>query len=77
MAKSRLRGFFAYRKDLTTTVEKVVKSKTQKLDKKGNPLIENGKPVYVVTEEVVKYNPVLPFVIRTNAAVPFDHKMLK
>lgn len=77
MAKSKLRGFFAERKDLTVTVEKTVKTKTFKIDKKGKPIIENGKPVYVVTEEIVKYNPVLPFIVRVNNAVPLNHKMLR
>ena len=77
MAKSKLRGFFAERKDLTVTVEKTVKSKTLKIDKKGKPVIENGKPVYIVAEETIKYNPVLPFIVRVNNAVPLNHKMLK
>lgn len=77
MAHSKLRGFFAKRKDLTVTVEKTVKTKTQVLDKKGRPVIENGKPKFIVTEEHVKENPISWFIIRTNNAIPPTHKMLK
>lgn len=77
MAHSKLRGFFAKRKDLTVTVEKTVKTKTPVLDKKGRPVIENGKPKFIVTEEHVKENPISWFIIRTNNAVPPHHKMLK
>lgn len=77
MAKSKLRGFSAYRKDLTVTVEKTVKTKTQVLDKKGKPVIKNGKPEYKITEEIVKYNPVNAFIIRVNNAIPHNHRMLK
>lgn len=77
MSKAILRGFFAKRKDLTVTVEKTVKTKTQVLDKKGRPVIENGKPKFTVTEEHVKENPISWFIIRTNNAIPPTHKMLK
>ena len=77
MAHPKLRGFFAKRKDLTVTVEKTVKTKVQVLDKKGRPVIENGKPKFNIIEERVKENPVSWFIIRTNNAVPLDHRMLK
>jgi hypothetical protein len=76
MAHPKLRGFTGIRKDLTVQVEKTVKTKTQVLDKKGKPVIENGKPKYEVKEERIKTNPVSEFVIHVNNAVPFDHKML-
>lgn len=74
---TKLRGFSAYRKDLTVSVEKTVKTKEQKLDKKGRPVIKDGKPEYIIKEETVKYNPVIPFIVRVNNAVPPTHKMLK
>lgn len=77
MAKTKLRGFYARRKDLTVLVEKTVKTKTQVLDKKGRPVIENGKPKYVITEEHIKENPIRDFIVRCNNAVPPTHKMLK
>ena len=77
MAKAILRGFTGIRKDLTVTVEKTVKTKTQVLDKKGKPVIENGQPKYTITETKVKENPVHEFIIRTNNAVPLSHKMLR
>ena len=77
MAHPKTRGFFAKRKDLTVQVEKTVKTTTQVLNKKGEPVIENGKPKYEVKEERVKINPVSDFVIHVNNAVPFDHKMLR
>lgn len=76
MAHPKLRGFFAKRKDLTVQVEKTVKTTTQVLNKKGEPVIENGKPKYEVKEERIKTNPISEFVIHVNNAVPFDHKML-
>lgn len=76
MAHPKTRGFFARRKDLTVQVEKTVKTTTQVLNKKGEPVIENGKPKYEVKEERIKTNPVSEFVIHVNNAVPFDHKML-
>ena len=77
MAKAILRGFTGIRKDLTVQVEKTVKTKTQVLDKKGKPVIENGQPKYTITETKVKENPVREFIIRTNNAVPLSHKMLR
>lgn len=77
MAHPKLRGFSARRKDLTVTVERTVETKTQILNKKGEPVIENGKPKYNVTKTTVKENPVRDFNIRVNNAVPLDHKMLR
>ena len=77
MAHPRLRGFSARRKDLTVTVERTVETKTQILNKKGEPVIENGKPKYNVTKTTVKENPIRDFNIRVNNAVPLDHKMLR
>lgn len=77
MAKAILRGFTGIRKDLTVQVEKTVKTKTQVLDKKGKPVIENGQPKSNITETKVKENPVHEFNIRTNNAVPPSHKMLR
>lgn len=76
MAKTNLRGFVGYRKDMTVLVEKTVKTSQPVIDKKGRPVIENGKPKMIVTEERVKFNPVKPFVIRTNNGVPPSHRML-
>lgn len=76
MAHPKLRGFSARRKDLTVTVERTVETKTLILNKKGEPVIENGKPKYNVTKTTVKENPVRDFNIRVNNAVPLDHKML-
>lgn len=76
MAHSKLRGFTGIRKDLTVQVEKTVKTKTQVLDKKGKPVIENGQPKYNITETKVKENPIREFNIRTNNAIPPSHKML-
>lgn len=77
MAHPKLRGFSARRKDLTVTVERTVETKTQVLNKKGEPVIENGKPKYNVTKTTVKENPIRDFNIRVNNATPLDHKMLK
>lgn len=77
MAHPKLRGFSARRKDLTVTVERTVETKTQVLNKKGEPVIENGKPKYNVTKTTVKENPIRDFNIRVNNAVPLDHKMLR
>lgn len=77
MAHLKLRGFTGIRKDLTVQVEKTVKTKTQVLDKKGKPVIENGQPKYNITETKVKENPIREFNIRTNNAVPPSHKMLR
>ena len=76
MAHSKLRGFSARRKDLTVTVERTVETKTQVLNKKGEPVIENGKPKYNVTKTTIKEHPVRDFNVRVNNAVPLDHKML-
>jgi len=76
MAKTKMRGFFARRKDLTVQVERTVKIKTQVLDKKGRPVIKNGKPEYQITEQTIKENPITTFVIRVNNSVPSSHKML-
>ena len=77
MAHPKLRGFSARRKDLTVTVERTVETKTPILNKKGEPVIENGKPKYNVTKTTVKENPIRDFNIRVNNAVPLDHKMLR
>ena len=77
MAHSKLRGFTGIRKDLTVQVERTVKTKTQVLDKKGQPVIENGQPKYTVTETKVKENPIREFNIHVNNAVPLSHKMLR
>ena len=77
MAHPKLRGFSARRKDLTVTVEKTVETKTQVLNKKGEPVIENGKPKYNVTKTTIKENPIRDFNIRVNNAIPLDHKMLR
>ena len=76
MAHPKLRGFSARRKDLTVTVERTVETKTQVLNKKGEPVIENGKPKYNVTKTTIKENPVRDFNVRVNNAVLLDHKML-
>lgn len=76
MAYPKLRGFSARRKDLTVTVERTVETKTQVLNKKGEPVIENGKPKYNVTKTTIKENPVRDFNVRVNNAVPLSHKML-
>ena len=77
MAYPKLRGFSARRKDLTVTVERTVETKTQVLNKKGEPVIENGKPKYNVTKTTIKENPIRDFNIRINNAIPLDHKMLR
>ena len=77
MAHPKLRGFTGIRKDLTVQVEKTVKIKTQVLDKKGKPVIENGQPKYNITETKVKENPIREFNIRVNNAIPPSHKMLR
>ena len=77
MAHPKLRGFSARRKDLTVTVERTVETKTPILNKKGEPVIENGKPKYNVAKTTVKENPVRDFNIRVNNAIPLDHKMLR
>lgn len=76
MAKTKLRGFYARRKDLTVQVEKTVKTKTQVLDKKGRPVIENGKPKMITEIITTKEHPIVDLVIRCNNATPPTHKML-
>lgn len=77
MAHPKLRGFSARRKDLTVTVERTVETKTLILNKKGEPVIENGKPKYNVTKTTIKENPIRDFNVRVNNAIPLDHKMLR
>lgn len=77
MAHPKLRGFFAKRKDLTVTVEKTVKTKVLVIDKRGRPVIENGKPKFNIVETHIKENPISMFIIRTNNAIPPQHKMLR
>lgn len=77
MAKANLRGFTGIRKDLTVQVERTIKTKTQVLDKKGQPVIENGQPKYNITETKVKENPVREFNIHVNNVFPPSHKMLR
>ena len=77
MAKAKLRGFQAKRLDLTKqdSVRKV--SYVQAIDKKGRPVIENGKPKMIQQITYVMENIVKVFNVRVNNAVPVDHKMLK
>lgn len=77
MAKAKLRGFQAKRLDLTKQdpVRKV--SYTQAIDKKGRPIIENGKVKMIQQVTYVMENIVKVFNVRVNNAVPADHKMLK
>lgn len=77
MAHPKLRGFTGIRKDLTVQVERTIKTKTQVLDKKGKPVIENGQPKYNITETKVKENPIREFNIHVNNAFPPSHKMLR
>ena len=77
MAHPKHRGFTGIRKDLTVQVEKTVKTRTQVLDKKGKPVIENGQPKYNITETKVKENPIHEFNIHVNNAIPPSHKMLR
>lgn len=77
MAKARMRGFQAKRLDLTKQdpVRKV--SYVQAIDKKGRPIIENGKAKMIPQVTTVMENIVKVFNVRVNNAVPTDHKMLK
>ena len=77
MAKTKMRGFQAKRLDLTKQdpVRKV--SYVQAIDKKGRPIIENGKVKMIPQVTVVMENIVKVFNVRVNNAVPADHKMLK
>ena len=77
MAKAKMRGFQAKRLDLTKQdpVRKV--SYVQAIDKKGRPIIENGKAKMIPQVTYVMENIVKVFNVRVNNAVPVDHKMLK
>ena len=77
MAKAKLRGFQAKRLDLTKQdpVRKV--SYVQAIDKKGRPVIENGKVKMIPQITYVMENIVKVFNVRVNNAVPADHKMLR
>lgn len=77
MAKAKLRGFQAKRLDLTKQdpVRKV--SYVQAIDKKGRPVIENGKVKMIPQVTYVMENIVKVFNVRVNNAVPADHKMLR
>ena len=77
MAKAKLRGFQAKRLDLTKQdpVRKV--SYVQAIDKKGRPVIENGKAKMIQQVTYVMENIVKVFNVRVNNAVPVDHKMLR
>lgn len=77
MAKTKLRGFYARRKDLTVLVERKNQVLTQKIDKKGRPVIENGKPVMIKEIVITKEHPIVELVIRCNNATPPTHKMLR
>jgi hypothetical protein len=77
MAKAKMRGFQAKRLDLTKQdlVRKV--SYVQAIDKKGRPVIENGKAKMIQQVTTTMENIVKVFNVRVNNAVPTDHKMLK
>ena len=77
MAHPKLRGFQAKRLDLTKQdpVRKV--SQIQAIDKKGRPVIENGKPKMIQQVTYVMENIVKTFNVRVNNAVPLDHRMLR
>lgn len=77
MAHPKLRGFQAKRLDLTKQdpVHKV--SQIQAIDKKGRPIIENGKPKMIQNVTYVMENIVKVFNVRVNNAVPLDHRMLR
>lgn len=77
MAHPKLRGFQAKRLDLTKQdpVRKV--SQVQVIDKKGRPVIENGKPKMVQQVTYAMENIVKVFNVRVNNAVPLDHRMLR
>ena len=72
-----MRGFQAKRLDLTKQdpVRKV--SYVQAIDKKGRPIIENGKAKMIPRITTVMENIVKVFNVRVNNAVPEDHRMLK
>lgn len=77
MTHPKLRGFQAKRLDLTKQdpVRKV--SYVQAIDKKGRPVIENGKAKMIPQVTYVMENIVKVFNVRVNNAVPADHKMLR
>lgn len=77
MAHPKLRGFQAKRLDFTKQdpVRKV--SQVQVIDKKGRPVIENGKPKMVQQVTYAMENIVKVFNVRVNNAVPLDHRMLR
>ena len=77
MAKAKMRGFQAKRLDLTKQdlVRKV--SYVQAIDKKGRPIIENGKAKMIQQVTTTMENIVKVFNVRVNNAVPADHRMLK
>lgn len=77
MAKVKMRGFQAKRLDLTKQdpVRKV--SYVQAIDKKGRPIIENGKAKMIQQFTYVMENTVKTFNVRVNNAVPADHRMLR
>lgn len=77
MAHPKLRGFQAKRLDLTKQdpVRKVFQ--VQAIDKKGRPIIENGKPKMIQQVTYVMENIVKVFNVRVNNAVPLDHRMLR
>lgn len=77
MAKVKMRGFQAKRLDLTKQdpVRKV--SYVQAIDKKGRPIIENGKVKMIPQVTYVMENIVKVFNVRVNNAVPADHRMLR
>ena len=72
-----MRGFQAKRLDLTKqdSVRKV--SYVQAIDKKGRPIIENGKAKMIQQVTYVMENIVKVFNVRVNNAVPADHRMLR
>lgn len=77
MAKVKMRGFQAKRLDLTKQdpVRKV--SYVQAIDKKGRPIIENGKAKMIQQVTYAMENIVKTFNVRVNNAVPADHRMLR
>lgn len=77
MVKTKMRGFQANRLDLTKQdpVRKV--SKVQAIDKKGRPIIENGKAKMIQQVTTTMEHVVKTFNVRVNNAVPFDHRMLR
>ena len=72
-----MRGFFADRKDLTKQDPVFETVYTNVLDRKGRPVIENGKPKKIKEVKVTMDNIVKTFNVRVNNAVPPSHKMLR